>query len=366
MSTLVFAGTYTVPGFGEGEPGRGIYLFEFAEETGELRLRELIEGPQNPSFLRLSPDGRTIYCVSETEEFQGLPSGAVTVFKTGGEGRFMLVDTKPTYGGSPCHIIPDFGNRLLYVSNYSGGSVCVYALAGEGIHEDTILGDYALSHHSGKGIRADRQESPHPHSVTLTADGGYAIAADLGTDTLVIYSVKNTGDGPVMTRREETSLPPGSGPRISLFHPRLPLMYVVNELNSTVSMFSCTGEGIPERLIDTIPALPAEVSPEGNYPADIRFSADGRYLYVSNRGHDSLSVFSVDPGNGKPELIQNIPSGGRFPRSFTISPGNGWLLAANQNSGNIAVFRIAPETGLLEYHSSVGTPAPVCLQSIPL
>ncbi len=361
MNTLVFAGTYTVPGFCKGEPGRGIYLLDFSEETGELRLRDIVEGAENPSFLQLSPDGRRIYCVNETEEFQGLPSGAVMVFKADGDGKFRPVDTKPSYGGSPCHIVPDLRNRLLYISNYSGGSVCVYALAGEG-----ILGDYALSHHSGKGIRSDRQEKPHPHSVTLTADGGYAIAADLGTDSLVIYSVKNTGAGPVMTRSGAVSLPPGSGPRISVFHPRLPLMYVVNELNGTVCILSCNDEGIPNRVVETLPTLPEGESPEGNYPADIRFSSDGGYLYVSNRGHDSLSVFSVDPGNGRPELIQNIPSGGRFPRSFTISPGNGWLLAANQNSGSIAVFRIRPETGLLEYRSSVEVPAPVCLQFVPL
>jgi 6-phosphogluconolactonase len=375
MDTLIFAGTYTTPEFAQGEPGKGIYVFDFSEDTGELRLRDIISGPPNPSFLQIAPDGKTIYCVNETDEFEGLPSGAVTVFTADRDGKFIPAESKPTYGGSPCHIVPDYSNNLLYISNYSGGSLCIYAFSeesqGEAAAEGFFLKKHVFSLHGGKSVHPDRQEKSHVHSVTLvtgdkvpTSNSRYAIAVDLGTDKLVTYAVYNDTMQPVMRLHSEVSLPPGSGPRMAVFHSAYPFLYVVNELNSTVCIVSCTDEGVPSAVAKTVSTLPSCISPEGNYPADICFSADGRYLYVSNRGHDSLSVFAVEGDGEELHLVQNVSVEGRFPRSFTITPGNGWLLAANQHSGTVTVFRRDPETGLLEYHSLVEVPSPVCLQCL--
>ena len=359
---LVYIGTYTRAG------SDGIYAFRFDDRTGALRPIGLAAKTSNPSFLVVHPNGRWLYAANEDETYEGQKSGAVSAFAIDrATGRLTLLNQQSSHGAAPCHLALDRTGRYLLVANYTGGNVAVLP-----IEFDGRLGkSSAVAQHTGSSVDHERQEGPHAHAVLMDETNRFALAADLGADKVFVRRFDAdrgilTGDarqGDAADRAEPStvSLPPGSGPRHLAFAPSYKRLYVINELSSTISAFgwnAANGMLTAEQRVST---LPAGVS-ASNTTAEITLHPSGRFLYGSNRGHDSIAVFRVDPGTGALTFVEHEPAGGRTPRNFAIAPGGHWLIAANQDSNSVVTFRIDQQTGALERAGNAATvPLPVCV-----
>jgi 6-phosphogluconolactonase len=354
---LVYVGTYTR---GESE---GIYIYRMDPETGSLEPVGKAINIMNPSFLAISPQKSHLYAVNEVQSFSGERSGAVSSFRINQEtGELTLLNSKPSGGTSPCYVTVDGTGRNVLAANYSSGSLCVLP-----VMEDGTLGDATeIVQHEGSSVNPKRQEGPHAHSIVVDPSNRYVYAADLGIDKIMIY--KFDSDKGKLTPNDQpwVSTQPGAGPRHFTFHPNEKFAYVINELDSTIVAFSYDGESGRLKPIQTVSTLPEGY--EGiNYPADIHVSPSGRFLYGSNRGHDSIVIYRIDEETGRLSLIGHESTRGQFPRNFAIDPTGDFLLAANQNSNNIVGFRIDQETGLLEpTGEETRVPTPVCIKFLPL
>ena len=349
---------FYVGNYGTGQDG-GIYLCRLNSLTGEITLQGETKGIDNPSFLAIDSNNHFLYAVNEVSDVNGNPGGAVSSFEIDPEnGRLRFVAQQLTLGESPCHISIDRTGKFLLITNYTGGNVTVVPIL-----QDGNPGNY-VEHiqHKGHSINPDRQNAPHPHSINLSPDNNYAFVPDLGLDKILIYRFDpqtgklRPGDFPYI------SLKPGSGPRHFTFHPDGRFAYVINELNSTVTVFKYKSVKGTLKEIQTISTLPEEFTGESNC-ADIHIHPNGKYLYGSNRGHNSIVIFSIDPSNGK--LIQRgfTSTQGDFPRNFAIDPSGLYMLAANQRSDSIFSFRINIETGeLIPTGHMIEIPKPVCIK----
>ena len=348
----VLIGTYSRNG------SEGIYRASFDPAAGTLGQPALAVRADNPSFLAWHPDGRHLYAVSEIATFQGKPGGAVASYERDvATGVLRELNRQPTGGAAPCHLIVDPPGRRVIVANYSDGNVAVFPIAADGRLEPLAQ----RIQHEGAGPNAARQKSPHAHGVTLDATGRFAIVPDLGIDQLRIYRLAAEG-----VRLEPNDPPfaataPGAGPRHFAFHPNGKFGWSINELDSTVTAFAwdaAAGRLTAAGVFSTLP----EGCTNRNTTAEIVLHPSGRFLYGSNRGHDSIAVFAVDAGKGTLTPLQHQPTGGKSPRNFTLDPTGRFLLAANQDSGNILVFRIDPDTGrLAPAGSEIKVPMPVCV-----
>jgi 6-phosphogluconolactonase len=245
---------------------------------------------------------------------------------------------------------------MAMIANYGGGSVASYRIGSDG----RLSGPVSFFQHEGAGANPRRQEGPHAHSINAAPDNRFAVACDLGTDEIVIYAIDPAAGS--MRRHGAVKLAPGSGPRHFAFLPNSRFGYSVNELLSTVTAFEYRAGALRE--IQTVSTLPEGFSGE-NTTAEIRVHPNGRWLYASNRGEDSIAVFSVDAGTGRITRIENTPTQGRTPRNFFVEPSGRWLLAANQRSDNIAVFEIDPKTGRLQAaKQGIIVGQPVCLRTL--
>lgn len=345
MSMRIYAGAYT-----DGRPG-GIHSLRFDARTGRFTKALPVTPAQNPSFLAIS--GCFLYAVAETETFGGRPGGAVAAYAIDSRtGTLSLVNMQLTQGRAPCHV--SVGGRFLFAANYNEGTVTVFPL-----HADGSVGlPSAILRHSGSGPVAKRQAGPHTHFASLTPDGKYLCATDLGCDSVFIYPFDPaTGVSP--GGRQELKLRTGSGPRHITWHPSGRFAYVVTELSNEVAAFSYS-DGLFENL-QYISTLPAGYTGQ-SWCAALHMAADGHFLYASNREHDSIAVFSVDQTSGKLELTGLAPSGGRWPREFAIDPTGRWMLVANQKSDSISVFHIDPKTGMPEETGErAKVPSPACV-----
>lgn len=353
----VYVGTYSAPAlFGpeQGPKGRaeGIYRLRFDEDCGLLAQDTLYPGILNPSYLTLSRDGTRLFCVHELDTFQGTEGGGVSSYAIEGNG-LRLLCSRPTNGGSPCHVALGPAEDVLCVANYSGGSVSAYAVDAGG-----MLDDAQTTAHHGTGPNRARQDAPHVHSTTITPAGTHAIVADLGTDTLTSYAIKNSALTQAGAQVVHTQ--PGDGPRICAYSAKHNTLYVACEMTSRIAAFACDAFGVPQEYMYSVSTLPAGMDVPGNSGADIHISTDGRFLYATNRGHNSLSVYAIAP-DASLAMAQNIPTGGKTPRAFTLSPTGNWLLCANQDSDTITTFAINKEKGTLTQHAELPLPSPVCL-----
>lgn len=355
----LYIGTYVRQAYLGGDQGpsghaEGIYAMTFDEGSGLLLMERVYEGIANASFLAISQGRDRLYAVRETDTYQGLPGGAASVYATLKDGGLQCAMETPSGGASPCHVALSPDGGVLCIANYGGGSISACRVNGNGLAEMQTI------RHMGKGLNAARQEGPHVHSACFTRDGKHVIAADLGTDTLTAYRVQPEGEPlaaePVAILRTAA----GDGPRMCAYHPMLNRLYVVCELSCTVLTVACDGQGLPEVVIGRTPMIPVPYTEEMT-GVDLRFSADGRYLYTSARGHNSLSVFAAASDTGMPTMAQNTPCGGKTPRGFTLSPSGNWLLCGNQDSDTVTVFVVDKEKGTLRQHATVGVPTPVCL-----
>lgn len=349
MKRTVFLGTYT-----NGD-SKGIYSCRFDGETGELdRLRLAAETP-SPAFLALHPNKKFLYAVNETKDQEG-DSGSVTAFEiTDAEGGALKkLDTKSSHGGWPCHLaISPTGNSVM-TANYDGGTVGVLE-----IKEDGSLGKTLnVIKHEGSSVNKERQEKPHPHATMIDPAGKFVFVADLGLDQILSYELQDNGS--LGDRNGATKVAPGSGPRHLAFHPGGNFAYVINEMLRTITAFTyraATGTLTEIQTVSTV----AEGWETGS-TAEIFAHPNGKFLYGSNRGHDSIAAYRINAESGELLSVDLEKSGGKTPRSFGIDPEGRFLIAANRNSGDLHVFAIDPSTGALEPGTGrIEVPSPVCV-----
>lgn len=350
----VYVGTYT-----DGS-SRGIYRFSLDPASGEATQPLLAAEAKNPSFLALHPSGRFLFAVNETGEFAGRKTGAVSAFAVGpATGELTLLNQQPSEGTAPCHLAVDRSGKNLLVANYGSGTVALFRVGPDG----RLAPASVVRTHTGRGGNPARQGEPHAHGVYFDPAERFVLAPDLGADRVFVY--RFDAERGALEPHGAAALEPGSGPRHLAFHPSGRYVYVVNELSSTITVLSydaAKGELAP---IESVSALPAGFSGT-SYPGEIEVSPDGRFVYASNRGHDSLAVFRVDPASGRLELAGHVPVGGSWPRHFTTLAAGRALAAAHQRGGTIALFRIDPKTGLPErLGASVAVDRPAQLLPVP-
>jgi len=351
-SARLFVGTYTN---GKSE---GIYRCSLGLASGELNVESVTKGITNPSFLALDRFGTHLFCVNEVAEYEGKPGGSLSAFALDPDtGDLRLLNRGATHGADPCYVTCDPSGRFVLAANYTGGSIAVLP-----IRSDGSLGEATdVARHTGSSVKP-RQKGPHAHSIVLDPSGRYAYAADLGLDKVMIYRF-NSEKGTLSPAASPWALlNPGAGPRHIAFSHDGSAAYVVNELDSTLTAFSVdkiTGTLAHRQTLSTVPS---GFSGE-NYPADVHVARSGKCVYVSNRGHDSIAVFGVNPENDQLSHVQHQATGGKWPRTFTIDPTAMYLLVANQRSNTIVVFDIDPESGLIAPNGhSAEVPSPVCLK----
>ncbi|MDQ6634524.1 MAG: lactonase family protein [Gemmatimonadota bacterium] len=353
-SPLLYVGTYT-----EGGRRDGIHLLRMDSGTGALRRVATVDAGPNPSFLAIDTDGQTLFAVNEVNELGGKPTGSLRSFAIDSDsGKLTLVNERESGGAAPCYVSTDHKGRVAMVANYVSGTVALVGIAEGG----ALTNAYQVVQHVGKGKNPARQEQAHAHCIIPHPSNRFALAADLGIDRVLVYRLDIDRGSLTHLTLNDAVMPPGTGPRHLAFHPTLPVVYVSGELNSTVSALRCdpiTGALSP---MQALPTLPASFTGE-NYPADIHVAPDGRALYVSNRGQNSIAVFGIVPATGMLRFQQTMPTGGDWPRNFTIDPTGRWLLVANQRSGTVVVFRRDAESGRLTATSHrIEVPSPVCLR----
>jgi len=353
----VYVGTYT------GPKSQGIYQMRLDMATGALSAPELAGEAANPTFLALHPTGRFLYAVSEVRGPAGRAGGAVLAFAVDPDsGRLTLLGRQSTGGDGPCHVALDREGRVALAANYGSGSVCAMPLGAGGRPAEPVT----VIQHAGSGPNPKRQQGPHAHSINADPTGRFALAADLGLDHVLVYRLDAARGTLAPHDPPFASVAPGAGPRHLAFHPGGRFAYVINELACTVTAFAWDAERGTLSEVQTVPTLPADFTGASTC-AEVQVHPGGRFLYGSNRGHDSLAVFAIDPETGRLTPRGHQPTLGRTPRNFRIDPTGAWLLAANQNSDSVVVFRIDPATGRLEpTGATAAVPSPVCVTFVPL
>lgn len=349
----VYVGTYT-----DGT-SRGIYRFGFDAASGETTAPVLAAVTTNPSFLALHPSGRFLYAVGETTSFEGAKTGAVSAFSIEPRsGDLTLLNQQRSEGTGPCHLVVDRTGRNVLVANYGSGTVAVLPVEPDG----RLRPASSVQAHEGSGPVAGRQDKPHAHGVYLDAAQRHAFAPDLGADRVFVYRFDPEKGS--LEPHGAAALEPGSGPRHLAFHPSGTLAYVINELRSTISAFRYDPDKGVLSPLQTITTLPEGFSGT-SWTAEVEVSPGGRFVYGSNRGHDSLAVYRVEAGSGRLTLAGHVSVGGKTPRHFAIDPSGGFILAGHQGSGTIAVLRLDAAGGMPTLLGSpVSVDKPVCLLAV--
>ena len=353
---LAYVGTYT------DKDSRGIYAYRFDPASGEAESVGLAAETQNPSFLAVNPNYKFLYAVNEIDTFEGASTGAISAFVIDKQsGKLRQLQQISSAGAGPAHISVDKTGRYVLVANYNSGNIAVFP-----IESDGRLGPRtAFVQHTGSSVDKERQSSPHAHEIQASNDNRFVFVPDLGLDELLIYRFDSTSGTLAASRPPFVKVSPGSGPRHLAVSPSGRFIYLVNELSSTVTVFSYDVSSGRLQRQQTISTLAREFKGE-NTTAEIETDASGRFLYVSNRGEDSIAVLGIDR-QGKLSLVQRVPTGGKTPRHFRLDPTGKWMFVANQDSDTINLFTVDPASGRLTATSrSLKAPSPVCLVFVPL
>ena len=339
MKYHLYIGAYThkLP-YVQGK-GKGIYHGFLDSLTGKIENIELACRATNPSFLAADSQGRCLYAVNELFTWRGRPGGAITAHAIElSSGRLHKLNQRSSGGVAPCYLNIDPAGRFALAANYESGSVALLP-----IRPDGSLGKIrSLAVHEGRGPHPVRQEKAHAHSIQAHPEQPFALAADLGIDRLVVYYLHKQQ----LSLHSQVALHPGAGPRHLAFHPSLPIVYVTNELDSSLSVFQLDPDTASLEHLQTCSTLPEGYRGD-NTAADIHIHPGGCWLYVSNRGHDSLAAFRIE-ASGRLEATGHYPSQGLTPRNFAITPDGKFLLVANQDSNNIVNFHIEEQSGKLK------------------
>ncbi len=353
---LVYIGTYT------GGGSEGVYVYRLDMSSGALKYLSVATGLKNPSFLAIDPERRNLYAVNEASAAEGQPTGAVSAFSIDAEtGELTALNSKSTKSNGPCHLSVDNTGRYVLAANYTGGGVTVLP-----VETDGRLGEASdFVQHEGSSVNPERQQEPHPHSVFVDPGNRYAIVPDLGQDKVMVYKLDLSDGRLVPNEQPWTKVEPGAGPRHFDFHPNRRYAYVINEIGNTITAFAYDEASGTLEGVHSVSTLPDDFDGE-SYTADIHVSPGGRFVYGSNRGHDSIVIFGIDENSGRLTYVGHESTQGESPRNFAIDPTGTFLLAANQDTGTIVTFRIDSETGRLAATGQVAEVSmPVCLKLIP-
>jgi 6-phosphogluconolactonase len=352
LSVMIAAGSLFAEHVYIGTSGKGIYLADFDSKTGKLGTPAIVSDTAAPSYLTI--DGRYLYAVNEVKD------GALSSFAIdSGSGKLTPVNSMSVKSSGPCYVAIDKAGHWAITANYSGGSVTVLPIGSGG-----RLGEPSeFIQHKGSGPNRDRQTAPHPHWVGFIPKANLVLVADLGIDSIAIYNFDSKKGTLTVGNPAFMTIPPGSGPRHAVMHPNGKFFYVMTELTSMVAEYYFEIDLKRFTAVNSVSSLPEGFKGE-NTGAEIALHPSGKFLYASNRGNDSIAVFSVsDPKRGTLKLVEHVPSGGKMPRQFEIDPSGHWLLAGNQGSDNIAIFSIDASTGKLTASGTVtGVEKPTCIK----
>lgn len=348
-----------ISAFGEGEKG-GIHAFNIDSESGRLKEVARTGGVEHPFFFALSPDKKFLYSI-HAKTFGGKEPEQVAAYALEGRtGKMKLLNRQSTRGTASCYVEVDATGKAVLVANYSTGNVASYP-----VQKDGSLGEAAsFIQHAGSSVNPERQDAPYAHSIIVSPDNKYAYVADLGLDQVLSYRLDAAAAKLTPNRQPFVRTVPGAGPRHLTFDPSGKRLYAINELKNSVTLFDYLAESgmLIER--QTIPTLPADFK-ETSHTADLKITPNGRFLYGTNRGHDSVAAYRLGE-DGRLTLLSLEPSLGKGPQNLLITPDGKWLLCANMPGNNVAVFRINAETGALK---SAGEPievhSPSCIRLLP-
>lgn len=357
-SQLVYFGTYTNPNSGS----KGVYVSRFNAVTGDLSKPELAAETLSPSFVALHPNGKFLYAVGEQGGTQK-KTGALSAFRIGmPSGRLELVNQVDAGGAGPCYVSLDKTAKVAFTAQYGAGSVSSFQVGEDGALSNAVT----VIQHQGSGTDPKRQAGPHAHSIQMAPGNKYAVVCDLGLDKVLLYRV-DLSKGELASHGFGT-VPPGSGPRHLAFHPNGHFAFVNNEMKMTVSTMAYDGEKGALTLVDTVSTLPQEDrGMAGLSTAETLVHPNGKFVYVSNRGHDTIAVLRCDAVTGKLTLVANVKTEGRTPRNFALDLTGKWMIAGHQDGNSAAVFKVDAETGIPKFTGTrVEVGAPVCMRFLAL
>lgn len=348
-SEILYVGTFA---------SDGLFVYEFNRQESTFTLIQQVDSRGEPSFQAVHPNNASLYSVSAESGADDADNGSVAAFSIDKQtGKLTLINEMSSAGRDACHVSIHPAGKFIYVSNYSSGNLSVFSL-----REDDGLDEMIqLIQHEGSSVNRSRQNGPHTHSAIPTADGKYLYISDLGADRVYIYaSNSETGE---LTPSEQgfVEATAGGGPRHLTMNSAQDFLYSLEELTGHVAVYSRNAESGALTLIQRVETLPSDFD-GNNTSADIHFSADGRFLYSSNRGHDSIAVFEVNPENGELSPVGHFPTGGGHPRNFMVDPLGEILFVANRDGNHLKAFRVNDETGGLDMlEQDVTVPLPVCI-----
>lgn len=351
----LYIGTYTT-----GE-SKGIYHYTMNSETGQLKLVDVTDNILNPSYLAIEPKGNYLFAVSEVNDFDSAGSGSIKAFKIDPATKALTkLNTVSTGGAHPCYVSADNEGKHVLTANYSGGNVSAIPINNDG----RLSEDVSIAQHSGSSIVEKRQDKPYAHCVTFDPLNKFVFAVDLGIDKVMIYKLED--DQLIPNEPAFAQLTPGAGPRHMVFHPGQNFAYVITELSNKIYAFKHNAETGALSEIGNYSSLPNDF--EGtSYCADIHIHPNGKFLYGSNRGHNSIVIFSINQNTGELDLIGHESVHGDWPRNFVIDPTGKFLLVANQKSNDVVVFKINSNSGSLEFTGiNENIPSPVCIKFLKL
>jgi 6-phosphogluconolactonase len=335
---------------------KGIHLCSLNTQTGELSIKQGFSGVINPSYLCLSPNKQFLYAVNETGKFKEISGGSITAFAIDqNDHSLRLLNQQASHGGSPCYVCVDQQSAYVFLANYNGGNAASYAIQPDGSLSEAL----SIVQHEGSSVNPRRQKKAYAHSIVLSPDNRFAFVADLGIDKLMIYRCQ---EGKLIANQPPfVQVQPGAGPRHFTFHPNGKLAFLINELDCTLMSFTYDADKGALHAIQTVPSLPQDYS-GNNTCADIHVHPSGKFLYGSNRGHDSIVAYAIAE-NGTLTYIAHESTQGKTPRNFALDPQGHFLLAANQETGNIVSYRIDAQSGkLTPTGHAIEINRPVCIK----
>jgi len=354
---LVYLGTYT------GAKSKGIYVCRFDSATGRLSDPELAVATTSPSFLALHPNRRFLYAVGETSNLGGKRVGAVSAFSLDGKtGKLKLLNRQSSGGAGPCQLTADQTGKCLLVANYGSGSIAALPIRADG----TLGEPGTIIQHEGSSVNPERQSGPHAHCLITDPANRFAFACDLGLDKVLVYRLDPAQATLAANDPPFASIKPGSGPRHLAFDPSGRFAFLTSEMSSTLTAFGYDAKRGTLKELQTVSTLP-EGFAGAKSGAEVQVHPSGKFVYASNRGHDSIAVFGLDPRSGKLTYVEHQSTRGKTPRHFVIDPAGQWLLAENQDSDSVVVFRVDAKTGRLSpTGQTVDVGSPTCAVFLPV
>lgn len=354
----LYIGTYT------GPKSKGIYRCVFDATNGSVSKPELAAESTSPSFLAIHPSQRFLYSVNEVPAVGGKKGGGVSAFSLDPKtGELKAINQESSVGAGPCHLTVDREGKNVLVANYGGGSVAALPIADDGSLKEAS----AFVQHKGPGADPNRPVTPRGHSINVDAANRFAVAADLGLDQLLVYKLDAAKGTLTPNDPPATATAPGAGPRHFAFHPSGKMAFVINESNMTMTSFAYDAEkGVlkPLATVSTLP--PGETKARGQSTAEVVVHPSGKFVYGSNRGHNTIVAFAINEKTGELTLVGHQGEGIKTPRNFNVDPTGRWLLVGNQDGHNISVYRIDTTTGKLEpTGTTIEIGSPVCLRFVP-